>query len=309
MDHGTDIQDWVDAGFTVSEAKEWSQSVWGRSLPRLIMSQIRGAGYSLELHGVPSESFKDSGFNLRDSMTLIAAGFNSESFRDSGFNLHDSMALVAAGFNNELGDYPKSMRFFRGLGLTTSEVIELRSEIEVAKPDIILRFNPVRPGQKLELALWSMVRSSLEEIYSVGLPLNLSNLKLYFGLSAEKILSIIDLGLDADLAVKAIDYGFSDEELPMVERLLGLGLSTYAASVLLRRKIRVKDISRIKSQKISPWSLTTLLVKVPLMSVEVGLIWLEAGFSGQEAADWLRAGVDDIEIAIRRKTAGIRPPA
>lgn len=306
MELGFDISDWVDAGFTESQAIEWSGSVWGNTLPKLILSRARSAGYSIELHGVPSASFKESGFDLPEAMRLVAAGFDSESFRGSGFNLENSMELVAAGFNNESGEPPASMRFWGYLGLSAPEVIELRREIEISKSDFTMPFS-MRQGQNVEFEFWSEVRSSLEQIHSAGLPVNFLNLKLYFGLSYEKILSVIDSGLDVDLAVKGLNGGFSDKELPMAVRLLKLGLSTQSAWILVRRNIRVKDISRMKSQKISGGQLCSLLEKVTSMSVEAGLNWLEAEFSASEAAKWVCAGVEDVGIAIRRRTAGIKP--
>jgi hypothetical protein len=257
-----------------------------------------------------------------------------------GVSLEDAVFFELNDFSDHVDD---SGRYFVGVwlasGLSVQEILSLRDHIV----ENMIEFNAVFERSEARLKyengnvdLWEALPYQFEQLKTLGLPIEPKNLLMYWGLSSKEILKVIDAGGRPGVAAEVIRGGGSVSKLPIIERLIELGIAQPWANTLARRGLLVKHLKKIeqsKSVQDALYSLAQSLDANADMKIDEAIGWLEVeampneiklwrqyrftpqdaaqwaneGFNPESAGRWRAAGADSPITAKRRRDAGLQP--
>jgi hypothetical protein len=300
---------WRDVGFGPDEASDWS--VWECSPEDAAREKEAGDGYP------PHPDFKKFGYGFADAAFLNRHGF--EPYEDEGSEYF-------------IGTWLPS-------GLSLTEIVKLRDGMKSMESEFAAIHSSNQSRLKFEewtYDFWEALPRQFEHLKAVGLSITALNLEKYWGLSSKEILKVIDVGGTPGVAADVIRGGGSVSKLPIIERLLELGIAQPWANTLSRRGLLVKHLKKLEQSRSVQDALHSLAQSLEAnvdMKIDEAVGWLEVeampneiklwrqfGFTPQDAAQWANegfnpesagrwraAGADSPVIAKRRRDAGLNP--
>ena len=300
FDEFDDAMAWRNAGFKIGEDDVEGWLEWGCTAAIAAEFVNQGAEYA------PRLDWKKFGIGISD-----AVYFQINDFSDSE---EDGPYIF-------IGTWSSS-------GFSPSKIVELRDEINEVEHEFESLHEANRSRVKLgnwTYDFWGWLPRMFEDLKSVGLPINVENLKKYWGLSSKEILKVIDAGGKPGVAADVMRRGGSVSKLGLIEKLLGLGLLESSAILLSKRGFLLKHIKQIdesKDVRSTVQRLAEFLNEDAGMKIEDAFTWLDVpyatpkqaklwrlhGFSGEEAGKWLKEGFNVAEVAKRWRDSGVNSP-
>ena len=300
FDEFDDAMAWRNAGFKIGEDDVEGWLDWGCTAAAAAEFVNQGAEYA------PRLDWKKFGIGISD-----AVYFQINDFSDSE---EDGPYIF-------IGTWSSS-------GFSPSKIVELRDEINEVEHEFESLHEANRSRVKFgdwTYDFWGWLPRMFEDLKSVGLPINVENLKKYWGLSSKEILKVIDAGGKPGVAADVMRRGGSVSKLGLIEKLLGLGLLESSAILLSKRGFLLKHIKQIdesKDVRSTVQRLAEFLNEDAGMKIEDAFTWLDVpyatpkqaklwrlhGFSGEEAGKWLKEGFNAAEVAKRWRDSGVNSP-
>lgn len=304
-----EAMDWKDAGFNPVEAGDWLY--WECTAQEAAEARDLGDGYR------PHPDFQKFGFGFADAAFLNRHGF--EPYEDEGLEYF-------------IGTWLPS-------GLSIAEIAKLHADVKSVES----KFAAIHSSSQSRLKFkewtydfWEALPYQFEQLITVGLSITALNLEMYWGLSSKEILKVIDAGGTPGVAADVIRSGGSVSKLPIIERLLELGIAQSWASTLARRGLLVKHLKKIEQSRNVQDALYALAQSLEAnadMKIDEAVGWLEVeampneiklwrqnrftpqdaaqwaneGFNPESAGRWKAAGADSPTTAKRRRDAGLQP--
>jgi hypothetical protein len=340
-----EIVRWLDAGCSVEEVEEWLRIAGD------FKSAIgwREAGFSPFEES--TEVWIKWGCSPSSATSQIRQGVLSPpplAYRDFGISLDDAVYFDTTSFSAD-GDYNPFRKDFDAQnhigtwlpsGLSPQQILLMRAKIarEAYLFEDLHSRSAEHLGEMCESGdFWTFLPLQFEYLTKVGLPINTENLKLYWGLSNDEILQVIDSGATPSVATELVRRGVLVSKVDVVERLIELGATQELALTLAAKGFLMKHLKLLESKGIYvtelqeilemfgwlpndssiddaiTWYLLEDLTAPPFVWVENGfgpedaLRWSQEGFRPELARMWRDSGVDSPLLAKRRGDAGIQP--
>ena len=319
-----DIIQWLDSDCPIDEAEEWP-NLFDEFDDAMVW---RNAGFKIGDDDV--EGWLEWGCTAAAASEFVNQGAEYAprlDWKKFGIEISDAVYYQINNFSDSEEDGPYLfIGTWAQLGLSPSMVVKLRHELDEAEQEIQNLHDANRSRLKLgdwTFEFWGWLPKMFESLKSVGLPINVENLKKFWGLSDKEILKVIDAGGKPGVAAEVIRRGGSVSKLGIIERLLDSGVTSSSATLLAQRGFLVKHLKQLEKSRDAYSSirwLVKLFESVSDVKVDEALGWLEVEatvsqvklwrqkeFSPEEAAKWSNEGFQP-DIAGRWRDVGVNSP-
>ena len=317
-------KEWRQVGFTSENYEEWSG--WSKN-PKEIATTLKINGETIDNIVAPELGFRDLGFNLSEAIKLSEAGFETDA----------------------TNCWPKDCidNWMTG-GLNVEELIALKLEVAEKNDVFEEKHNQCYANIKdWEPSFATHLPKVLNALRELGLPIIITNILNYWGLSKAQILKAIDMGADVDFASNMVRNGISATKARVVERLMSKEIKEDSAIELTKRGFSLNTFEKIDESGYSFNDFSELVSKLKPLKVDevlkwflvdvgsrvdVGNLapfwlrrvpdwyrcgftpdsaveWYREGFFAEDANAWVKSGAKSPAVAKRRKAAGISPKA
>jgi len=308
---------WKKAGLNAKNYGDWT--VWSHDVEK-ITSALKVNNITADFDPVPDIEFKKLGFSLDEALFLVKNDFTADK-----------------------SSY--SIRFWNSGGISLQEIVSLKNSFRESKIDYIKNFcykDDYFEGEDgFDLGL--MISKTLKALKEIRLEITSENFLRYFGFTKSQILRAIDMGVnvssarDLDFAAKMVRNGVTASGSSLVAHLIANhGIECEFAMDLAKRGLTKSKFERLRELKVDNYDFlrfARLLESLPVDEVvtwclqfpswsssdevkrwygfgftpERAKAWKAGGFSPDEAAAWVKSGARSIEVAMRRREAGISP--
>ena len=333
---------WRAADFDVEEIKDWTEK--GVNLRHAVA--WRAAGYYP--NGGPFSEHDVCGWLKWDctpeqALEYVHQGCEdapSERLKELGISLEEAIFFELKGYDKyqrhvPLDGYPEEFWFDTWLpsGLSPKKIVELHSQLKEAGEefeDMCLEDEDFKGNYTS--SFYGSLPEMFESLKSVGLPINVANLKKYWQLSDKQIRKVIDYGVESRLVSRIIRQGVPTNKIGIAKRLIELGWSYPVAALLVKYGLTPKHLKSIEKLD-EPHEVLVRLYSFAIrtandIKIEEGLLWLEvptegiistvkwrdtisswrdSGFTPQEAAKWSEKGFSP-QMATRWRDTGVNSP-